>query len=81
MSVQIRRYRIAAFAAVVAAALSVASSPASASPAPDPDHRTAPTSTCPTRSDIAAEMRGFGMSAQGARNIAEFAYRDCIHET
>jgi hypothetical protein len=55
--------------------------PASARPAPDPDRHPAPTPTCPTRPDIARQMRGYGMSAAGAKNIAEFAYRDCIHAT
>jgi hypothetical protein len=59
----------------------LAAAPASARPAPDPDRQPAPTPTCPTRTDIAREMRGYGMSAHGAKNIAEFAYRDCIHGT
>jgi hypothetical protein len=59
----------------------LAAASASARPAPEPDRQSAPTPTCPTRPDIARQMRGYGMSAQGAKNIAEFAYRDCIHGT
>jgi hypothetical protein len=59
----------------------LATAPASVGPAPDPDRQPAPTPPCPTRHDIAREMRGYGMSAQGAKNIAEFAYRGCIHGT
>jgi hypothetical protein len=80
VSVHTRRYRTAAALAIAAtAALSLAAAPANARPAPDRDRLSASISTCPTRSEIAREMRGSGMSAQGAKKVAVFAYRDSIH--